>query len=723
MKDRSTVVLLLLGSAIVGVIGAQSSNRTQVRGEAAHWSFQPVHLPAVPKVRDKFWIRSPVDAFILAGLEKRGLKPAEQADRRTLLRRVYLDLIGLPPTPEEMRTFLADRSPDAFRNVVDGLLARPQYGERWARHWLDVARFAESNGYERDENRAFAWRYRDYVIDAFNRDKPYDRFVQEQVAGDELPDSNAATQIATTFLRLGTWDDEPADEKMDRYDQLDDVLGTTASAFLGVTLRCARCHDHKFEPFTQQDYYRMLAVFEPLRRPQDGRTELYPLVGTDKELADYRKRVREIDGYITKYQGLLQRWDGEAFLRLAAALKEGRNIRLSEDVLSAFATKPERRTPAQREVVRKEHAVLATVSTSEQNAQRASWERQLAALRRLRACAPPRAYIWGEQSKVKPTHVLHRGDPTRPKAVVDPGLPEVLVHRQPGPPQPLEQTSGRRLWLARWLTDRDNPLTARVMVNRIWQWHFGEGIVPTANDLGVNGEAPSHPDLLDRLAAEFMASGWSVKHLHRLILLSNTYQMSDTFNQEAERVDPKGRLRWRWTQHRLEAEVVRDSVLAVSGRLNPEMGGPGVFPPLPQAVLQGQSRPGLGWGKSDERQASRRSVYIFVKRSLAVPELELLDSPDTTCSCEKRPVSTTAPQALTFLNGAFMRQQAAHFADRLRAEVGTAASEQVRRAFELALCRPAREEELRLSMDFLGRQPLEAFCLALLNTNEFAYVN
>jgi hypothetical protein len=266
-------------------------------------------------------------------------------------------------------------------------------------------------------------------------------------------------------------------------------------------------------------------------------------------------------------------------------------------------------------------------------------------------------------------------------------------------------------------------LTARVMANRVWQWHFGEGIVPTPNDLGVNGEPPSHPELLDWLAAEFIASGWNLKHLHRLIVLSNTYQMSSAWNKEAARVDPKGRLRWRWTQHRLQAEAVRDSVLAVSGRLNPERGGPSVYPPLPEAVLQGQSRPGLGWGNSDEGQASRRSIYIYVKRSLAVPELELLDSPDTTCSCEKRPVSTTAPQALTFLNGAFMRQQARHFADRLRKEAGDLPREQIRRAFELALCRPVREEELRLSVDFLARQSLEAFCLALLNTNEFAYVD
>jgi hypothetical protein len=514
---------------------------------------------------------------------------------------------------------------------------------------------------------------------------------------------------------------------MDRCDQLDDVLGTTSSAFLGVTLRCARCHDHKFEPFSQKDYYRMLAVFDPLQRPQLGRIELYPLVGTVEVLASFHERAEKIDGYLKKYQALLEQWEAEARPRFFASIKAGRQTSLPADALAAFETEPGKRTKAQKDLVKRHDDVfrqeLLALSPEEQQARHASWQRQVAALRQLRSQEPRRAYVWGEKSKVGPTRVLHRGDPTRPKEAVTPGLPEVLVRRQPDSPQPLQKTSGRRLWLSRWLTSPENPLTARVMVNRIWQWHFGEGIVPTANDLGVNGEPPSHPELLDWLAAEFMASGWNIKHLHRLIVLSNTYQMSSAFDKEAARVDPKGSLRWRWTQHRLEAEAVRDSVLAVSGQLNPQRGGPGVYPPLPAAVLQGQSRPGEGWGKSDESQASRRSVYIFVKRSLAVPELELLDSPDTTCSCEKRPVSTTAPQALTFLNGAFMQQQARHFADRLRKEAGKEPRQQIRQAFELALCRPVRAEELRLSLDFLERQTLEAFCLALLNTNEFAYVD
>jgi hypothetical protein len=611
---------------------------------AKHWAFQPVHRAGPPAVRAGGWVQTPVDAFILAKLKAAGLKPSPPADRRTLLRRVYLDLIGLPPTPEEQQAFLADTRPDAYARVVEALLSRPEYGERWARHWLDVVRYAETNGYERDGDKPNAWRYRDYVIDAFNKDKPYDRFVIEQLAGDEIEGSNAETQIATTFLRLGTWDDEPAEPKQDRYDQLDDVLGTTASAFLGVTLRCARCHDHKFEPFSQEEYYQMLAVFEPLKRPGAGRKDLDRPVGTAAELVN--------------------------------------PIRL------AFG---------------------------------------------------PRAYIWYEDSSTAPvTHVFQRGNPDRPKKEVKPGVPEVLAATQPDPPKPLAHSTGRRLWLARWLTDPKNPLTARVMVNRIWQGHFGRGLVGTPNDFGVMGEPPSHPELLDWLACRFAQTGWSIKGLHRLIVLSSAYQQATAPQPKASQVDPKDRLLWRWPQYRLQAEAVRDSMLAVSGTLNPQRGGKSMYPTLPRAVLEGQSRPGDGWGKSDAKQQHRRSIYIFVKRSLAVPELDLLDAPDTTSSCEMRPVSTTAPQALTFMNGAFANEVAQEFAARLEREAGSDPAAQVRRAYELAFCRPPTENETRLCLDFLTRQPvvaaakshgagphsaLAALCLVFLNANEFAYVN
>ena len=776
----------LLGSPADGLGGARS---TRLKGRS-HWAFQPVKRPAVPDVRNSAWVRTPVDAFVLAELELRGIKPAPAADRRTLLRRVYLDLIGLPPTPAEQRAFLGDRSPEAYAKVVDDLLSRPQYGERWARHWLDVARYAESNGYERDGAKPSAWRYRDYVINAFNQDKPYDRFVTEQLAGDEMPGTNAEAQIATTFLRLGTWDDEPADPLVDRYDQLDDVLGTTAAAFLGVTLRCARCHDHKFEPFSQVDYYRMLAVFEPLKRPQKDREDLDWPVGDEWKVAAYQAAVRkveaekaelrrQIDGLKT---AIRERLFGERRpLTHAAVARSGaraitadratttgrpltptlspegrgssrspaaRRTSLPPEAVAAFRTKPGQRTSQQQTLVERFRATLEkeirAAATPEEKARRERREKQLAAVATPRVTDLPHAYIWYEENPKAPvTHVLRRGDPNKPKRQVGPGVPVVLTRQQPEPPRPTAHSTGRRLWLAGWMTRPDNPLVARVMVNRLWQHHFGRGLVGTPNDFGVVSEPPSHPALLDWLAREFMANGWHLKPLHRLMVLSSSYQMAATAEPKGALADPRGQLLSHWQERRLEAEAVRDAVLAVSGRLNPQMAGPSIYPPIPRAVLQGQSRPGEGWGKSDERQAARRSVYIFVKRVLAVPELELLDAPDTTSSCEQRPVSTTAPQALTFLNGDFINRQARHFAARLRREAGNDARAQVERAFELALCRPPRAEELKAATDFLAAQQrqievdaraakkpvaarqraLEAFCLVILNTNEFVYVN
>jgi hypothetical protein len=753
---RGFLGVLLVGSLLsLPARGIDRAPRAASRESVQHWSFQPVRRPAVPVVRDRAWIQTEVDAFVLAKLEAAGLKPAPPADRRTLLRRVYLDLIGLPPTPQEQAAFLQDTSPDAYARVVDHLLARPQYGERWARHWLDVVRYAESNGYERDGAKPHAWRYRDYVITAFNQDKPYDRFLTEQLAGDELDDATAETQIATTFLRLGTWDDEPADPLVDRYDQLDDVLGTTATTFLGLTLRCARCHNHKFEPFPQTDYYRMLAVFEPLHRPQNDREDLDVPVGSETEVTAYRQAHARIETEVNAVQKQIDALKEQIRKRLFATAAgkvtspPAKRTELTAEVIAAFQTEPSKRTTAQKQLIKQFTGPLDREirenATPAETAQRDRWEQQIAAIRATRPRELPHAYIWSEESPQAPvTHVFRRGDPTKPTREVQPALPTVLVSRQPDPPRPTHHSTGRRLWLARWMTSPENPLTARVMVSRIWQHHFGQGLVASANDFGVAGQAPSHPELLDWLAAEFMASGWRLKPLHRRIVLSNTYQMGSTADPRAAAADPDGRLLGRWPQRRLEAEVVRDAALAVSGQLNSQMAGPSIFLTLPRAVLEGQSRPGDGWGTSTKRQAARRSIYIFVKRSLAVPELDLLDAPDTTSSCEQRAVSTTGPQALTFLNGEFMQQQARALADRLLREVGGEEQVQVTRAFELALCRPPRPAELQTASEFLTRQrhqiehdaaqlkqdpararrqALAALCLVILNTNEFVYLN
>jgi hypothetical protein len=710
----------------------------------------------MPAVRNGAWVQTPIDGFVLAKLEQTGLAPAPRAERHVLLRRLYLDLLGLPPTPQEQRAFLADSSPDALEKVVDGLLARPEYGQRWARHWLDAVRYAESNGYERDGAKPQVWRYRDYVIDSLNRDKPYDQFVLEQLAGDELEGSSAETQIATTFLRLGTWDDEPAEFTRDRYEQLDDMLSATATVFLGLTLRCARCHDHKFEPLTQRDYYQTLAVFEPLKRPQEvvsatHRKEFDRLVGTEQELRAYHEATQQVDAQIAAVKEKLSPLETTIRERLFAASDDSAKSSLPPEAVAAFREPPDKRSAEQKKLVEKFAETLdkemTRTASDEERAEREGLRGQIGEFNAARPKEPPRAYTWYEDTPQAPeTHIFKRGDPDQPLEEVLPAVPAVLAKERHAPPQPAAKSTGRRLWFARWMISPDNPLTARVMVNRIWQHHFGEGLVATENDFGVAGEQPSHPELLDWLAAEFMANGWRLKPLHRMLVLSSTYQQA-TANESATRraadVDPANRLLWRWRQLRVESEVVRDSILAVSGQLNAQMSGPSVFPPIARAVLEGQSKPGDGWHTSEPWQASRRSIYIFVKRSLALPELEIMDAPDTTSSCEQRTVSTVAPQALTLLNGEFVRQQARHFAARLVAEAGADRRAQVERAFELALCRLPRPDELEAAVDFLNAQQrqiesdardankdpgdatqkaLDAFCLVLLNANEFVYV-
>jgi hypothetical protein len=688
-----------------------------------------------------------VDAFVLARLEAAGLRPAPPADPQTLLRRVYLDLIGLPPSPEEQKAFLNDRSPDAYEKVVDRLLDRPEYGERWARHWLDVARYAETNGYERDGNKPSAWRYRDYVINAFNKDKPFDRFVTEQLAGDEMPGSDAETQVATTFLRLGTWDDEPPNPRVDRYDQLDDVLGVSAAAFLGVTLRCARCHDHKFEPFSQADYYRMLAVFEPLVRPQQGRTELERPLGSAADVAAYENAQRRYEAEKAEAERKLEACRAPIRDRLLSRTDGAKPGSLPTDAVAAFRVERVKRTKAQNGLVKKYSAQMdkdvRAAALPEERERFAALDRERGAIETHRPAELPRGYVWYEESNKAPvTHILKRGDPEKPLAEVGPALPASLLREQPAPPSPTAHTTGRRLWLARWIASPDNPLTARVIVNRVWQHHFGRGIVATANDFGLMGDPPSHPELFDWLAARFVADRWRLKPLHRILVLSSAYRVSSALGAgpDASGCDRRLALYGRRMQIRLEAEAVRDSTLAVAGQLNLRRGGPSVYPPLPRAVLDGQSRPGEGWGHSDPREAARRSIYVYSKRAIALPELELLDSPDTTSPCEQRPVSTTAPQALTLLNGAFTHEQSAHLADRLCREAGKDAGDRVRLAFKLAVCRPPRPEELSLALDFLKKQErqiaaeaagkpsedaamraLAEFCLVLFNANEFVY--
>jgi hypothetical protein len=632
------------GSAAV----ARKGGKEITDKDRAHWAFQPVRRPALPPVKGRSWAHNPVDAFVLARLEARGLRPNPPAERHELLRRVCYDLTGLPPTPDEAEAFLADPAPDAYERLVDRLLDSPRYGEKWARFWLDLVRYADTNSYERDSPKPNSWRYRDYVIRAFNEDKPYDRFVREQLAGDELSDADADSIIATGYYRLGIWDDEPSDALQARYDGLDDIVVTTGQTFLGLTIDCARCHDHKIDPILQKDYYRFLAFFHNINHYRNG--------GPTDE-------VRLVTGPAGR----------RSFAYLERSAKRG---------------KP------------------------------AAGERALC--------------VTEAGGRAPETFVLLRGNPNVKGERVEPGFPVVLGGESLELPTPGARSTGRRLVLADWIVSPANPLTPRVLVNRLWQQHFGRGIVRTPSDFGLQGARPTHPELLDWLAAELVESGWRLKPLHRLLVTSNTYRMSSRSEAKALAADPANDLFWRFDMRRLTGEEIRDSILAVSGRLNRKMYGPGVFPEIPREVLAGQSMPGNGWKVSPPAEQDRRSVYVHVKRSLLLPILEAFDLPETDRSTPTRFSTTQPTQALGMLNGDFLNRQAEALARRLRREAGDVAG-QVRRALYLATARPPTEGEVRRGVDLIAamreqdeassEQALTHFCLVVLNLNEFMYLD
>jgi len=457
-----------------------------------HWAFVPPVRPPVPAVKNKSWVRNPIDHFILAKLEERGWQPSPAAEPRVLIRRLHFDLIGLPPTPGEVDAFTqhaARSTPEALARLVDDLLGRTSYGERWGRHWLDLARYAETNGYERDAIKPSVWRYRDYVIAAFNSDKPYDRFIREQIAGDELPDANAETLIATGFHRLGPWDDEPADHLQDRADQVDDMIRTTSQAFLGVTLGCARCHDHKFDPLTARDYYSLAAIFAPLKRTQSGRTDLDAPAGTRAELKALAERDQRIAALTNEVAAARAAFRTEF-------LASGKSA-LPANAVAAFRTEAKQQTPAQKELVKKFSPQLDTEATKALPASaRESIAATEAAIAELHRATPdlPRGYFPSEPSPTAPkTFVFLRGSAHSPGPEVFPAVPVALTAKQPEFSAPDASTTRRRLALANWIASPDNPLTARVIVNRVWQHHFGEGLVRTPSDFGLIGTAPTHP--------------------------------------------------------------------------------------------------------------------------------------------------------------------------------------------------------------------------------------
>jgi hypothetical protein len=673
-----------------------------------HWAWKPPVRPAVPVVPGA---ANPVDCFIRARLGSAGLAPAAPAKREHLLRRVTFDLTGLPPTPEEAASFVTDNSPDAWAKVVDRLLASPAYGERWGRHWLDLARYADSNGYEFDEPRPDAWRYRDYVIRSFNADKPYDRFVIEQLAGDEAFPDDRDARIATGFNLLGPDMTDASDQFQRRHNTLTDMTDTAGLAFLGLTIACARCHDHKFEPLPQTDYYRLLAFFTPAEFRRDLS------IASDHQRAEFAVKTRD---YLEKTKPTRDAIAGlEGPHR--AKLFEAKLAKLSAEAQTAHRTPPDRRTGGQQELVAETERLVVVAAaeiakdlTADERTRLTELQNQLKKDDARKPAALPIAMGLADRPGPLPkTFLLERGELANKAAEVRPGFPAVLGGKD------VEADGGRRLALAKWVASPDNPLTARVIVNRLWQHHFGRGIVVTPSDFGVRGERPTHPELLDYLATELVAGGWQLKRIHRLILLSDTYQQSTQASPEAMAKDPDNHLVSRMNRRRLEGEAVRDSLLAISGRLNPKAGGPGV-------ALPGVAGPGGGAkpvpATTDPAEHGRRSVYLFQRRNRRDPFLEAFDLPDNNLSCPKRERSTTAPQALALLNATEASDAAKALAGRLEREATTDA-ERVDRAYRLVLGRGPTENERERAVAFLSVSPLSELCRALFNLNEFVYLD
>ncbi len=747
------------------------------------WAFQPIKRPAAPKVQNlKSEIRNPIDSFILARLEAEGLSFNPEADKPTLLRRVMLDLTGLPPTPEETATFLADEAPDAYERMVERALASPHYGERWGRHWLDVAGYADSDGYnEADPVRPWAYKYRDYVIRSLNADKPFDQFIREQLAGDEmvpqpykhLTPEQTDKLTATAFLRMvpdGTAGAATSEQKTTRNAVVAETIKVVSSSLLGMTVGCAQCHEHKHDPIPQADYYRMRAIFEPALDAEKWRGPGARLVSlmTDAErakAAEVEKEAKVIDDERLKMQ------DGFIEKVLGWEL-EKKPEELREPLRQAYKTDVKKRTPEQLKLL-KEHPTVNQLSpgslylydrtyNTRHKEELQKFAEQAAEIRKRK---PVEQFIpvlsEVPAAPLPKTFLFQRGDPLQPRDAVEPGELTVLAAFHPTTiPEKASAlpTSGRRLALAQSLTDGKHPLTTRVLVNRVWHHHFGRGIVGSLGDFGHLGERPTHPELLDWLASEFVAQGWSLKQMHRLILTSTVYRQTSARDAEKERIDPDNHLLGRMNSRRLEAETIRDAMLVASGKMNPKMFGA----PVPVKTDEdGQIVIGVDTNDTAGRPSGkfvalngeefRRSVYVQERRSKPLGMLETFDLPRMEPNCEARNISTVAPQSLAMMNGEFTLTQSKHLAERLVREAGADLVAEVKRAWLLAFSNTPSDSEIKSSTDFLARQtayfqahptklaapakgkeappaepPLQALttlCQALLTSNQFLYVD
>ena len=720
-----------------------------------YWAFKvPVQAP-FPAVASHS--PNPIDRFVEHARREKGLDAAPRADRLTLLRRAYLDLVGLPPSPSEAEAFLRDETPGAWERQIDTLLASPHYGERWGRHWLDVARYADSSGFEHDVDRPNAWRYRDYVIRSFNQDKPYDVFLKEQFAGDELDPKTDEALIATGFLRAGprvAFREKDNPER--RYEYLDDLIATTGRGVLGLTVQCARCHNHKFDPIPQRDYYSLVATFF-------GYVETtHPLVPPTQAEA-YERKVRDIEARQSLVKAEIKQIEAPYVERL----RQEAYKKFPEAVQRAIAKPESERTPGEQLLAEQ---VIDTVSirgealdnalTPADAARRKELADRIAALDKEKPEPIPVAEIATDgdyrfapngpgdevigcpkcrihdvttgsflhggagRYQAPPSHFLIRGDPNAKGSPMKPGFVTVATYGNPPTETPPAdgRTSGRRRALAEWLASPQNPLTARVMVNRIWHHHFGRGIVATLDNFGQMGERPTHPELLDWLAVEFMNRGWSIKQMHRLIMTSEAYRMASVYDSAASREkDPQNQYLWRFRAQRLDAEIVRDSMLAASGGIDLAIGGPPVFPRLPKEVLTSVSF-GVWKNEEDGPGVWRRSVYVYRRRGLAFPMFQVFDLPEQNITAGARYVSTVPTQALTLLNNEFVLRQAQLFADRVKQEAGADPAKQIDLAYRIALARPPKPQELALALDAVHKQSLVDVTHVLFNLNEFVYI-
>ncbi|MCH2211534.1 MAG: DUF1549 and DUF1553 domain-containing protein [Fuerstiella sp.] len=707
------------------------TDHSAVGKDTLEWPWTPLVEPAVPSVTTTDGVRNPIDAFVLSKLTSKGLTPAPPASPDALLRRLQFGLIGLPPSPQEMQAFVADPSDEAYTGLIEKLLDDEGYGERWGRHWLDLVRYADTRGGAIDYPRPHIWRYRDYVIRAFNQDRPYDRFIREQLAGDAFKYGDEG-RIGLAFLHL--WVPvERSESQLSRRDFLTDVVGVTGSVFLGVTLECARCHDHKYDPIPTRDYYRMEAFFAPL------------VVGPEKlPFGQYEKPVRNRETWEQQKQGWLtlldkrKEWQDQKLKSYRERLRKRYRPAATAELKDVVAEDGTRDLP-----MAMDEGILFT---PEEVATYRKIKRQTArfANPNHRDYFEPTAYL-AKDSSLKDdvaTYVLSGGSYKLREDAVEPGFLSAVT----GSSNPVDLTGlpgTRRRLLADWIASPDNPLTARVMVNRIWQYHFGKGLIATSSDFGVNGSGGVYRDLIDWLAVQFRRSGYSIKEMHRLILTSNVYRQSMVHPRAAEfdKIDNRNKYLWVRNPVRHEAEVIRDSVLAVSGSLNREMGGPPFFPAVDDELMQ---RAPTWWEPAEPDQRHRRTVYMLQSRSLQLPFLKVFNGANIDESCPVRDVTTVTPQVFALFNSQFMQQQSAEFAGRITREAGSDSSRQVEYAYQLAYQRSPTSEELDSCLEFLERTEsvkitttgsntelnhalapsgsLTDLCLVLLNSNEFLYL-